>query len=304
MAKAYTEYTWGTTSAWECTDCRFGLNPKPSFCEELTYCAIVMPWCPSLCQPTKTLQISTRSRDEITFCNKNPYSIKEKHMGHSYGRQKLRLGLGFCTMQSLEKGAEVGRTWGLRMVELGVYARESTSAYQKQRERERETLVKSWVGKKNRWEENRHRKTLNPDSLLVILGFLGWSRHRKREWRAVQGLTRTAMMMTTLLLLHRPLMMKIPSHLEVRRPPAVFRIGGRCPKRGGMQRWELQRWWFGKERLGIPRASHEVVAFSPMSKKLCKYPEKKRTPITHSDLLDVSLWPSPLRRKSRVKSNV
>jgi hypothetical protein len=56
-------------------------------------------------------------------------------MGHSYSRQKLRLGLGFCTVQSLEKGAEVGRTWGLRMVEGGVYARESTSAYQKQRER-------------------------------------------------------------------------------------------------------------------------------------------------------------------------
>lgn len=71
-------------------------------------------------------------------------------MGHSYSRQKLRLGLGFCTVQSLEKGAEVGRTWGLRMVEGGVYARESTSAYQKQRERERETLVESWVGKKNR----------------------------------------------------------------------------------------------------------------------------------------------------------
>ncbi len=41
-------------------------------------------------------------------------------------------------MQTLEKGAEVGITWGLRMVEGGVYARESTSAYQKQRERERE----------------------------------------------------------------------------------------------------------------------------------------------------------------------
>ncbi len=107
-----------------------------------------------------------------------------------------------------------------------------------------------------------------------------------------------------LLLLNRRLKMKIPSHLEVRRPPVVFRIGERCRKRGGMQRWELQRWWFGKERLGIPRASHEVVAFSPMSKKLCKYPEKKRTPVTHSDLLDVSLWPSPLRRKSRVESNV
>jgi hypothetical protein len=62
-------------------------------------------------------------------------------MGHSYSRQKLRLGLGFCTVQSLEKGAEVGRTWGLRMVEGGVYARESTSALSE---------AKSWVGKKNR----------------------------------------------------------------------------------------------------------------------------------------------------------
>jgi hypothetical protein len=53
-------------------------------------------------------------------------------------------------VQSLEKGAEVGRKWGLRMVDVGVYARESTSAYQKHRKRERETLVESWVGKKYR----------------------------------------------------------------------------------------------------------------------------------------------------------
>jgi hypothetical protein len=36
-----------------------------------------------------------------------------------------------------------------------------------------------------------------------------------------------------------------------------------------------------------------------MSKKLCKYPEKKETPITHSHLLDVSLSGPPPCEESR-----